>query len=331
MKFDLQKFNNEFKKRIILLFILFVIANIFANLPSLNIFVDILSHFKVQYFYISILFTLCFLYFSFFNKKFTIGLLISFIILIFNYLEISKYCIKPDTDLKSDIKIVLFNVLTSNKKYDKLINEIYLKSPDVVILQEVNKAWLKNIESIKTIYPYFVDCPRDDNFGLSLYSKYPLSNAVAEYWTDRYVPIIRAQIKKDETLVTIYCVHTLPPVNNEYILTRNNMLLKINNILHKASKDGENIIIAGDFNTTIFSPAYKKIIDPPFNSNITIYDAIRYLPKIEGTWNAYHLPVFRITLEHILSIPPVVPVKTGLGHKIGSDHFPVFAEFAIAK
>jgi len=123
MKFDLQKFNNEFKKRIILLFILFVIANIFANLPSLNIFVDILSHFKVQYFYISILFTLCFLYFSFFNKKFTIGLLISFIILIFNYLEISKYCIKPDTDLKSDIKIVLFNVLTSNKKYDKLKSE----------------------------------------------------------------------------------------------------------------------------------------------------------------------------------------------------------------
>lgn len=273
---------------------------------------------------------MCFLYFSFFNKKILTGLIISFIILLFNYFEISKCCIKPDVALKSDIKLGLFNVLTRNKHYDKLLYEINFKNPDIVILQEVNEAWLNNIEALKKDYPYFINHPREDNFGISPYSKYPLKNPTVEFWSDHYVPVIRAQIEKDKTFVTLYCVHTLPPVSNECILTRNNMLLKINNVLNNAWKNGENVIIAGDFNTTIFSEAYKRIIDTPLNSYI-IYDAIKYVPKMEGTWNAFHLPVFRITIEHILSIPPVFPIKTEFGHNIGSDHFPVFTEFAILK
>lgn len=54
----LKKFNKFFIKRVIALFVLFFIINVAANLPSLNIFVDIFSHFKVQYFYISFFFHL---------------------------------------------------------------------------------------------------------------------------------------------------------------------------------------------------------------------------------------------------------------------------------
>ncbi len=326
MKFDLQKFNSEFQKRVILLFSLFIIVDIIANIPSLNLFVDIFSHFKVQYFHISILFFFFFIYFSYFYKKYVAAAIISILLIFVNYFEMSNYCGECFSAVQSDIKLGLFNVLTDNKHYDKLFNEISLKNPDIVILQEVNDVWLNNIKPLKNSFPYFIDHPRDDNFGMSLYSKYPLKNSDIEFWTDYYVPVIRAQIEIKGKAVTIYCVHTLPPVSNDYLSARNKMLEKISKILNDARRK-ENVIIAGDFNTTVFSPAYKRFIDSSLNSHI-VYDAIRYAPKIEGTWNAFHPPIFRITLEHILTVPTLRLKMTEIGNNIGSDHLPVFAEFA---
>lgn len=162
---------------------------------------------------------------------------------------------------------------------------------------------------------------------MSLYSKYPFRSSAVEFWTDHYVPVIRAQVEIKGEIITIYCVHTLPPVSNDYLSARNKMLEKINKILNSARKK-ENVIIAGDFNTTIFSPAYKKYIETRLLSHI-IFDAIKYTSKIESTWNAFHPPIFRITLEHILTVPPLCPRKTEIGNNIGSDHLPVFAEFGI--
>lgn len=335
MKFDLIKFNIFLKKRVFVLFSIFVFINVFANLPSLNIFVDILSHFKVQYLYISILFSVVFLYFSFFYRKCIFALIISIFLIFVNGLEVSSYCMQPlrmtktVKNVENNIKLGLFNVLTSNNNYNKLLFEIKLKNPDIIILQEVDENWLNNISNLKDDYPYFVEYPREDNFGMSFYSKYPITKSAVEFWTYHEVPVIFAKVKKGKNEIAFYCVHTLPPVNTEYITVRNKMLQNINKILNNARKNEDNVIIAGDFNTTIFSPAYKKYIDSPLNSKV-VYDAIRYMSKIQGSWNAYHPPVFRVTLEHVLSIPPVIPLETELGNHIGSDHFPIFAEFIIA-
>lgn len=322
----LEKFNKFFIKRVIVLFILFFAVNIVANLASLNIFVDILSHFKVQYFYISFLFLFSFVYLCFVNKKFIIGVILSFCLVYSNYSTISPYYKNLSNIPKGEtLKVGLFNVLTSNKHYDKLLDEIKLQNPDIVILQEVDNAWVSNIQSLKKEYPYYKNYPREDNFGISLYSKIPLKNIATEFWDAYSVPVMVA----DTGEIKIYCTHTLPPASFDYIKTRNKMLQRIGEILGKAPHRGENVLVAGDLNTTSFSKAYR-LANPSLNS-YPIYDAINYIPAAKGTWNAKHPPFFRITLEHILTTENIVPTKTTLGNPFGSDHLPVFAEFIILK
>lgn len=49
----------------------------------------------------------------------------------------------------------------------------------------------------------------------------------------------------------------------------------------------------------------------------------------EGSWNTYHLPILRITVEHILSTKDITPIEYKQGKFFGSDHFPVFVEFSL--
>ncbi len=327
-----EKLNGYLSSRVVFLFFVFIVVNVVANINSYSLFVDILSQFKVQYFYIGILFTIAFLYLCFVNKKFTAGAVLSVLITGFNYIDTSssyrEFHLNCVTRIpENNLKIGLFNVLTSNDKYHLLLKEIKTNNPDIVILQEVDKNWLQNFGELKENYPNFIEYPREDNFGIAIYSKMPLSDKKIEYWSNHEIPVISTKIQKGNKIIKIYGIHTLPPTSKSYILTRNEMLTKIGEILGQASIDKEHIIVAGDLNTTFFSKAYS-LANPPLNSAV-IHDALRYAPKFKGSWNTAFVPFLRITLEHILSTGDIQPINAGFGESIGSDHLPVFAEFDV--
>lgn len=317
------KFNKFLTKRVIILFIVFFIINIMASLPVLNHFSEIVSHFKLHYFYTGIIFAAVFIYLSVFNKKFITGVLISLLLIILNFSDIAPYFMQPK--IKPDgntIKLALYNVLTRNIHYNLLLDEIKKENPDIIILQEVDDNWLNAVSEIKQNYPFFIEHERDDNFGIAMYSKFPYKDARIEEWSEYNLPVAAAKIIKDNKEIQIYAVHTLPPLKKDYFLIRNEMFKQINQIIKSNS---ENLIIAGDFNSTSFSYAYKKYIkSTKINDAQTLTGNIR-----EGSWNTYHFPILRITVEHVLSTKDITPVSYKQGNFFGSDHFPVFVELAL--
>lgn len=315
----LKKFNLFFTKRIILLFIIFAVINILAHLPVLNLYVDIMSHFKLQYYYISFLFIAAFIYLCFFNRKFIFLFGLSVLICLINFIEINKYYYNSDkTSSGQGIKISLFNVYTANRNFNSVLDEIKVNNPDIVILQETDKLWLENVSILKEQYPYYKEQAREDNFGIALYSKIKFIFSDTEEWTEYLLPVIRADFDYKNSTLSLYCVHTLPPANKEYINTRNEMLNQINSIIMK-NKD-KNIIIAGDLNTTVYSYAYKKFI-----ASTKITDAQTKKGIKDGTWSTLYIPFFRLPLEHILVTDKIKINSYKLGKNIGSDHFPVHA------
>lgn len=322
MFFTREKINKFISSRAVLYFSIFLLINVIAFLPSLNHITEILSHFKLHYFCISIVFLGIFTYLSFLNKKFIIGILISLILLVANLVELYPYFMRTnDVSFPNNIKIGLFNVLTQNKAFNKTINEINITNPDVLIMQEVDSKWCEELSQIKYKYLYSIEEPmevNEGNFGIALYSKYPIEDYEIEEWSDYGIPVINALINKDNKLIRIFAVHTLPPLKKEYYKARNQMFENIKNI----NTQNTSLIIAGDFNSTAFSPSYKKYIKSK-NMN----DAQTTKGNIfEGSWNAYHPAFMRITVEHILSSTDLVPLQYKLGNKIYSDHFPVFVE-----
>ena len=315
------KIDNYLKTRGLFFFIVFIFFNIAGLLPLENIAIDIFSHFKFQYILINIFFLFLFVYLSFQNRKFLICSFVSLILICFNFAEVTVYLGKSDI-VQSDgsIKIALFNVLTKNNKYNQLKLIINEQKPDIIILQEVDDVWLENIKELKNDYPYFLEYSRLDNFGIALYSKFPLRNSKIETWTDYEVPVITAEIKSNGNILKIYGVHTLPPTGNEYFRVRNEMLSKINELF---SNNKYPLIIAGDLNTSAYSISYKKYIK---SSNLK--DAQILAKTLKGTWNAKHFPFMRISLEHVLVSPEIKVQSFDIGKNFGSDHLPVFVDLS---
>jgi endonuclease/exonuclease/phosphatase (EEP) superfamily protein YafD len=75
-------------------------------------------------------------------------------------------------------------------------------------------------------------------------------------------------------------------------------------------------IVAGDFNATPWSAAYR------------VFTAVSGLRDtalgrgVQATWNAW-LPAPRIPIDHVFASPDVAVARRAVGPDVGSDHFPV--------
>ena len=316
------KIDNYLKTRGLFLFFFFLFINIAGLLPFENIYIDIFSHFKFQFVLLGGCFFILFLYLGSLSKKFLIWSIIALMFAVINLVCMRDYFGNTQiSKAENTLKIALFNVLTKNKKYSELKQQVNEQKPDIIILQEVDDIWLENIQELKNDYPYFLEHSRLDNFGIALYSKIPLIEPKIEDWTDNEVPVITAEIKLYGKVLKIYGVHTLPPTGSEYFKVRNEMLAKIIELSNDSNV--HKFIFAGDLNTTVYSVSYKKYIT---SSNLK--DAQILAKTMKGTWNAKHFPFLRIPLEHVLISPGLKVQAFEVGKNFGSDHLPVFVDLS---
>ncbi len=319
MKIQLRNENIEkiIANRIIFWLVIFSIVNIASFFPTENIFIDLISHFRIQYIAIIFIFFVTFILFVKYKRIKKIGSILLSILLICNVYELNPYLHKPVySNNNKGVKIGVYNVLTENNNYNLFLEELKRQKPDIAIVLEVNDKWIENIKTINKYYEYSLECPSEDNFGIALYSKLPLKNQKIEYWSDYAVPVIKADISIRNQIFTLYCVHTLPPTNKEYLLARNTMLKNIASKINNKEK----IIVAGDFNTTIFSHIYKNTIKKEGG-----IDAQSQQSEIKGTWTTKFPEILRITLDHIIVSKNIQIQNYNRGNKIGSDHFPIYA------
>jgi endonuclease/exonuclease/phosphatase (EEP) superfamily protein YafD len=75
-------------------------------------------------------------------------------------------------------RVLVLNVNTANTRHDAVRAEIRRLDPDVVLVMEVDNLWLEQLRELRTKWPHWVTAPRPDNFGIALFSKRELSDAV---------------------------------------------------------------------------------------------------------------------------------------------------------
>lgn len=160
---------------------MFFIFTIIASIQNPYYLIDILSQFKFQYFLFSTFVCIYFLAKHLHSPYKTIKtfIIILFLTSLINFTDIfvCKGSFVPDKrTAQSSIKISLVNVKTENTSYEKLNKLMENENPDIILLEEINTTWLENIGYIRKNYSYKIEHPRDDNFGIALYSKIPLNN-----------------------------------------------------------------------------------------------------------------------------------------------------------
>ncbi len=280
----------------------------FIGLLSSSVwFFDLFNHFRVQAVLVSII--LCFAAFMF-DKN---SLKFASLVFIGNLILFATPILKTNNTLKTvqadetPTNIVFANVEIRNIDYALAKKVILAQNPDIIALAEINDEWVNNLSDLKKIYPYTIELPADHNFGMALYSKIPFK---VEAKNPSTMP--RPFLSLDFERFSLMVVHPFPPISKEGWQENKHYLKSIANYEATSNKP---VIIAGDFNCTLWGDALKPIIKKGYKRIDTL--GVDY--TFPTGWLALALQI-----DHFFINKPVRSEFKVLDY-IGSDHYPIQA------
>lgn len=281
-------------------------------------YLELLSHFKFQYLLILSASSIIFMLLK--QHKFAAicaaGTVLNAFFVVPWYFSNNEAVVE---NLENELTILHSNVLSSNERFDDFIALIHEENPDLFVMQEVNGRWLSEMQVLKKTYPHHLAIPRQDNFGIALFSKYPLNSVEQTNWGSWQLPSIIAQFSLDEQNITVIATHPLPPVGQEYYQARNDQLSEV--VKYSQQINGP-LILIGDLNVTMFSHDYSSLIDDTNLRNTRA--GFGLLPS----WPTQLFP-FMIPIDHCLISPHFIVKDMKTGHNIGSDHLPVVVHLGL--
>jgi len=219
----------------------------------------------------------------------------------------------------SRLRLLSINVHTANGRTDLVQQFLQQTDADVVLLMEVNGQWMESLSPALTNYAYRITEPREDNFGIALFSRVPLASESIVEIGDAEVPSVIATIQIAGREVTILGTHPLPPGSAEYARRRNEHLREI--AAHVRRKTNP-VIVLGDLNARPWSPFFVELL-----KDSGLKDTSRGR-GLFASWPAW-LPIGRIPLDHCLVSPVIEVADKRLGPQLGSDHLPLVVELLI--
>ncbi len=225
---------------------------------------------------------------------------------------------QPDATGHS-FRAVLLNVHTANRDSAAVLEFLEESQPDVIVLLEVNARWVQDLRPLRDLYPDSLVEPREDNFGIALFSRIPQTDSRVSWIGTTGVPSIVAQAQVEGRPLTIVATHPLPPVNSSYAADRNRQLAS----LARLANEQENpVFLLGDLNATSWSPHFADLL-----RQTDLRDSRKGF-GIQPTWPRGSPPLW-IPLDHCLVSPSLKVHNRRVGPSVGSDHYPVIVDLEL--
>ncbi|MBK9108950.1 MAG: endonuclease/exonuclease/phosphatase family protein [Saprospiraceae bacterium] len=161
-----------------------------------------------------------------------------------------------NTDLKlakfsspNAIQLAFINPTLSNDDKIKMLQFVFKKAPDVIILQEFTPDMLEWVKAYQQEYPYQYLLPRIDPLGKAILSKFNLSSPNEFELMDNPVLNLYITSSQNDSFQIIVCNH-LPPITLMAYRKLNQFLTALSNTLSNAH---QNLILVADFNIVPWS------------------------------------------------------------------------------
>lgn len=220
-------------------------------------------------------------------------------------------------DTSNSIRLLIANVMMDNRQAEDFLALVRQHDPDVVLTVETDDWWDQKMKNLDRDYPYAVKNPRENTYGMHLFSKLKLDSPEIRFLMEDEVPSIRTGIRlRSGDWFDFYGLHPRPPKPRQDTEERDAEILFVGK---EVKANGRPAIIAGDLNDVAWSHTTRL-----FQRISGMLD-----PRIgRGMFNTFHAkyPVLRWPLDHVfLEESFTIRELRRLGF-FGSDHFPVLAE-----
>ena len=216
---------------------------------------------------------------------------------------------------RSELTVLSFNLLSSNDRYEEVLEYVIETEADVVFLHEGTEEWEAAIGDADL--PYEVVSTRAPTFAFGTIALVPAEAEVTDFGFARSDP--RAiEVRWDG--YALLGIHPLAPVSASSADLRNEQL---EFAADWARRMRDPAIIAGDFNTTPWTHAFRTLFgDDDFTNTQRGYG-------FEATWRAG--TIWQVPIDHIVVTSDLTVIDREVGPAMGSDHLPVFAEIGLRR
>lgn len=236
--------------------------------------------------------------------------------------------------LNDDVKIMSYNVRMFNLYNwikdktitNKIENFIAEKEPDILAIQEYHHNPKRKLN-----YKYSYFEPTSKNFGLAIFSKFPIINKGSLNFKNTSNNAIFIDVLRKKDTLRIYNLHlqslkinpskeNFGEANSEKLLQRlengfKKQVTQTNRFLkHEKQWKGKKII-CGDFNNTAYSWVYKQIVQGKKDA---------FVEAGSGTGKSFNY-LFPLRIDFILTDSSTEINNFKTFDKKYSDHFPILA------
>lgn len=277
-------------------------------------YLDITNSFKAQYLAVGIS---ALVYFFLTQRQ--QWLVVSLVTIFINGVEVLPWYIPQGIAVNppQTMRVLAFNVLSSNTEYEQVIAWVKTEKPDLAIFMEASNQWMQELKKLDDIYLYHVNAEKID---MQIYSNLPLENPrLTIHGKNR--GYVLADINQGAEF-SLMASHTYPPVvfGQQGFNWRNEQLKEMGETIAAIEKP---VVVVGDLNVTMWSPYYQNALQ----KNTRLRNTRRgfgILPTYQGQNFFQAIPI-----DHCLVSEEIQVANMRHGPSLGSDHVPIIVDLVV--
>jgi endonuclease/exonuclease/phosphatase (EEP) superfamily protein YafD len=311
----LEIFSQPILYTLAILVLTFVVLLTLASHFGRYIYLELTTHFRLQYFWTAVL---CGLVFTAYQSwQFVLIALACACLNLYYIWPYYRSKSKRGSDSEFSLRVLHANVLKGNTNYAAVFELINQVSPDLVFLQETGDAWRDQLEPLRKEYPFYEAALRPHGAGMIVLSRKPFDSVEVLALDESQHVAILARVNLVKHSITVLGLHPTTPIDPFKFRNRNLQFREAASLLNKI--DGHKILI-GDLNTTMWSPYFEQL-----TRDANLRDA-RLGFGLKTSW-PMPLPSFlRMPIDHCLISQELRVEAVEISAHIGSDHRPLIVD-----
>ena len=233
----------------------------------------------------------------------------------------SKSCIGKQA---FDIRLISANVLQTNTNKSSLVELLRQYDPDIFLTMESDQKWEKALDELAKKYPWQVKVPKDNLYGMHLYSRLELFDTEVKYMVEEEFPSIHTSVRLGKGKSTrLISIHPPPPspTEKESSQERDGELMMVGREIAASDKA---CILWGDLN------------DVAWSKTTTLFQKVSGLldpRKGRGLYATFHAkyPLLRAPIDHLFHSGHFYLKQIERLPAFGSDHFAMLYHLSLYK
>jgi endonuclease/exonuclease/phosphatase (EEP) superfamily protein YafD len=217
-----------------------------------------------------------------------------------------------------DLRLMSFNLLSTNQSYNGVIEYIEAVDPDLVFLHEASRPWEVAIEAAELDHEIIRARSDDLIFGTLILARDEVE-AVSYGFAEGQPRAVALDYQPDgwPVAVRVLSTHPLAPSTAERADLRDAQLAFAAN--WASEQDGAHVVV-GDLNASPWSWPFGLLLDEGNLRNSQIGFGLQ--PSFPATSTV----LLRVPIDHLLHSVELRVRDRRLGPALGSDHFPLIVD-----